>query len=52
MGNRKGETVLTVKPVFHQTEFSAHRGKLIVFHRIPPSKAYAEKSDQVQLFRR
>ena len=40
-----------VKPVFHQAEYFARSGKPIVFHRIPP-KAYAEKSDQVQLFRR
>ena len=37
--------------VFHHAEYSAHSGKPIVFHRIPP-KAYAEKSDKVQLFSR
>ena len=42
---------LRVKSVFHLAEYSASSGKPIVFHRIPP-KAYAEKSDQVQLFRR
>ena len=31
--------------------YPARSGKPIVFHRIPP-KAYAEKSDQVQLFSR
>ena len=39
------------KPVFHHAEYSARSGKPIVFHRILP-KAYAEKSDKVQLFSR
>ena len=42
---------IQVKPILHKAEYSARSGKPIGFHRIPP-KAYAEKSDQVQLFRR